>query len=99
MPRPLTDDERAVLEAATPFLSLTSTDGWPQLLALMDEIVERAENAMKLNTSATMDTEFRRQWQQRNHFRQAILTHISTLLEHRREILEDINRVEEEITW
>ena len=99
MPRPLTDDERAVLEAATPFIALTSSDGWPQLLALMDDIVDRAESSMKLNQSAAMDTVYRNQWQQRNYMRQAIINHVSGLLKHRREILEDINQVEEEITW
>jgi hypothetical protein len=99
MPRTLTEDERTLLEDATPFVALTQCDGWPQLLALMDGIVERADHALKLNQSSQMDTVLRQVWQQRNFMREAVLDHINDLLERRREILEDINKEPTEVNW
>lgn len=99
MVRPPSDEEKEILEASVPYLSWPASRGWSCLKVFMDDMVARSESNLLLNQSAEMDTVLRMQWQQRNFMRQAVVNHVEGLLQKRREILEELEQEETEVTW
>lgn len=86
------DEESKFLKDSGYYQSLVYSPGWKKVLAHMDEMVLEAENDMKRHTFNNPVESMRLQmrWQQRGIMRDTLVSHIESVVESRRQILERI---------